>query len=300
MAEESLKVGTVLTFWETATASREYMGNTLAAHDRYDLMPEPPTVLACLKSALGEEFPSKAKEKTAIRPSGSGKGYAVVTDPPKDSERRVGDDWGTVKAIAELSDLEDECSLTLNPYDYELRQRLMEAIRVKRQWLTSGAVGKILAELIQKLDGVAYKKNGDLVYNLPVRNLDQWKPIAKAICLAPAMRGDKEQTEITTLSVLADEEMLRAVEAGITTEITRELESIESDIAQGSLKEEACLNRLAKAGELQRKVMRYEADIGKTLAALNAAVEKTTRAVAWTTLQVSNSAVVRDAMAAHC
>lgn len=300
MTDENLKVGTGLVFWKLATSNREYISDALDYAGHKDLMPEPPTVLACLKSALGEEFPSKAKEKTAIRPSGTGNGYAVVTDPPKDANRRVGDDWGTVKAIAELTNPDDESSLTLNPYDYDLRQRLIEAMRVKRKWLTSGAVGKILAGLILKMDGVAYEKDGDHVYAVPVRRLEEWRPIANVIRMAPAMPDDKAVAAITTLSVVADAEMLRAVCAGLTEEVSSELAAIEADLAEGSLKEEACLNRLVKAGQLQQKVRRYEADMGTQLTALNAAIEKTSQAVAWTTMQVSNSAIVKDAMVARC
>jgi hypothetical protein len=114
------------------------------------------------------------------------------------------------------------------------------------------------------------------------------------------MDGDKDETMVHTMSVNASQKMLRAVCAGLTEEVSSELAAIEADLAEGSLKEEACLNRLVKAGQLQQKVRRYEADMGTQLTALNATIEKTSQAVAWTTMQVSNSAIVKDAMVARC
>ena len=139
-----------------------------------------------------------------------------------------------------------------------------------------------------------------MVYWLPVRKLDEWEAIADVIEQAPKRDGDKDEAMVHTLSVCANQKLLRAVCAGLTEEVSSELAAIEADLTEGSLKEEACLNRLVKASQLQQKVRRYEADMDTQLTALTAAIEKTSQAVAWTTMQVSNSAIVKDAMVARC
>lgn len=297
MTKQELSVGGAVVFWQLATANRDYVSNALSGRGYADLMPEPPTPLACLKSALSEAFPTKSKERVAIRPVEGG--YAVVVEPPKDTDRRVGDNWGEVKATAVLTDEEDEYTLTLNPYNPELRESLFEAMRTKRRWLTPTAVGKIMVSLVEKLDGTSYRDNG-VVYWMPGRSLNSLEQIADEIELAPKRDGDKDEAMVHILSVCANQRLLKAVCAGLTEEVSSELAAIEADLAEGSLKEEACLNRLVKAGQLQQKVRRYEADMGTQLTALNAAIEKTSQAVAWTTMQVSNSAIVKDAMVARC
>lgn len=301
MQETTVKVGAGSVMWEKASASRERMEAILDSAGHGKLLPPPPTVMACLKSALVEQFPSKKAERITIRPVEDG--YAVVAEPPKDSSRHVGDDWGTVKATATLGNEDDEDTLSVSPHDYELRQRLLDTMRTKQGWLTDTEVGGILAELVKVFDGVAkrgpaYRVNDG--YWMSLSNFEQWKAIANAIEGIPKRPGDKATTVILAELVVGDHNMLKSVTHAITAEVTAELATIEADIATGSLKEEACLNRLVKAGQLQQKVRRYEADMGTQLDALNAAIEKTSQAVAWTTLQVSNSAIVKDAMSAHC
>lgn len=297
MTRDEMTVGSGLVFWRLATANREYIDNALKNASMSDVMPELPTPLACLKSALSEEFPTKGKRRISIRPVDGG--YAVVIEPPKDTAKTIGDNWGEVKATAVLRDEEDENSLTLSPYDSELKARLLERMAVKRMWLTTTAVGKILVSLVGKFDGVSYRDNG-VVYSIPARNIGGWEAVADMIESAPRMDAKEEPTMVHTLSVTANEKMLRAVCAGLAEEVNGELAAIEADIAEGSLKEEACLNRLVKAGQLQQKVRRYESDMGTQLTALHDAIQKTSQAVAWTTMQVTNSSIVRDAMTAHC
>lgn len=297
MVRQELSVGGAVVFWQLATANREHIAAALAARGHKDIMPEPPTVLACLKSSLGEEFPTKTKERIAIRPVE--KGYAVVEEPPKKNERTVGDNWGKVKATATLAVPDDEYSLRLEPEDSALRQRLIDRMQAKRCWISATGVGGILVSLVAKLDGTSYRDNG-VVYWMPIRRLDEWEQIADVIEQAPRPAGSKEVPMIHTLSVCANQKLLRAVCAGLHEEVTGELSSIASDIMDGDLGEEACLNRLAKADRLLEKVKRYETDMDTHLTELNESINKTQQALAWSTLQMTNSSVVRDAMQARC
>ena len=163
------------------------------------------------------------------------------------------------------------------------------------QWLTSASVGSALVKLVEEhCDGVALRPSGG-VYWVREDRLDEWSQIADVFERASA-QGDQDgnpasPNAIYVLKVLADEQMVRAVGDALTAEIAAELAQIEQDVANGDLKEQACVSRLKRVGALESKVKRYEAAFASPLTVLHGAVERASVAVAQATLQTSASTI---------
>lgn len=92
---------------------------------------------------------------------------------------------------------------------------------------------------------------------------------------------------VYVLKVLADEQMVRAVGDALTAEVEAELVAVESDVANGDLKEQACVSRLKRVGALESKVKRYEQAFQHPLAVLRETVRRSAVVVGQAALEAS-------------
>lgn len=288
MIREELRVGGGITYWHRlSNANRATVSAKLKELGYSDAIPNPPTFLACLKSALEDEFSGTKTHRISIRPIENG--YSVVEEPSKKlgAQVDVGSKWANVVAKATC---DERGSLCMEPYDYGKFSRVQQGMNERMEYISSNDVGKILVSVVSLLDGVSHRDNG-VVYWIPMRRLDEWKCVAEAIENASA--GPKK-TDVVTLTVTIDQELMNAVASSLTDEVMAELAKINDDITEGSLKEDACLNRLAKSKALMEKIVRYEHDMEIQMNDLHKAVKESQKAVAWATMQVSSSDLVHS------
>lgn len=296
MERREAVIGSSTVFWTCASAERASVHAVLAEEGLSKVMPELPTPMACLKTVLSDEYPGDKSYRYTVRPAQDG--YAVVREPKASDTPRVGDDWGVVVATATLKDEKDIDSLALNPWDYQQHGRITNAMRNKRNWLTSTSVGRIMVGVVEHLDGVAYHKNKGTVYWVPSRNVEKLHRIADGLERAPRRSDDKDETRITCLEVVANTRLMNAVSAGLRAEVQCELDSIMAEIHDGDIGEEACINRLNRVTELSNKASRYEEELGTQLDALRASCGETAKALAVAHLQLSASG--REVLAGSC
>jgi hypothetical protein len=294
MVDDRLQIGGAVVFWRLAkSTNREEVKAGLRGLALEEYTPEARSPLACLRAVLPDVYPAQKQTRQTVRPikaNGSAKGFAVVRERPE--EARAGDAWGEVVATAALDDKE---TLWLDPDDWDKRERIRAGMRSAAEWLTSASVGSALVKLVEEhCDGVALRPSGG-VYWVREDRLDEWTRIADVFERASA-QADKDgnparPNAIYVLKVLADEQMARAVGDALTSEVAAELSQIEQDVADGDLKEQACLSRLKRVGALESKVKRYETAFASPLTVLHEAVERASVAVAQATLQTSASAI---------
>ena len=294
MVDDRLQIGGAVVFWRLAkSTNREEVKAGLRNLALEQYTPEPRSPLACLRAVLPDVYPAEKQTRQTVRPikaNGSAKGFAVVKERPE--EARAGDAWGEVVATATL---DDKQSLRLDPDNEYRRERVRTGMQSAAEGLTSASVGSALVKLVEEhCDGVALRPSGG-VYWVREDRLDEWTRIADVFERASA-QGDSEgkparPNAIYVLKVLADEQMVRAVGDALTTEVAVELAQIEEDVADGDLKEQACLSRLKRVGALESKVKRYETAFASPLDTLRDAVQRASVAVAQATLQASASAI---------
>lgn len=294
MVDDRLQIGGAVVFWRLAKSTkREEVVTGLRGLRLEQYAPEPRSPLACLRAVLPEVYPPGKGEKHNVRPvkNGKSKGFAVVREKPEDAW--PGDAWGEVVATAKL--YEESNHLGLAPHDDANYVAIEEGMASAAEWLTSASVGSALVKLVEEhCDGVALRPSGG-VYWVREDRLDEWTRIAGVFERASA-QADKDgnpasPNAIYVLKVLADEQMVRAVGDALTAEIAAELAQIEQDVAEGDLKEQACVSRLKRVGALESKVKRYETAFASPLTVLHEAVERASVAVAQATLQASASAI---------
>ena len=294
MVEDRVQIGGAVVFWRLAkSTNREEVMAGLRGLGLEHYTPEPRSPLACLRAVLPDVFPPGKGEKHNVRPvkNGKTKGFAVVKEKPEDA--RPGDAWGEVVATAKL--YEETGALGLAPHDDANYVAIVEGMESAAKWLTSASGASALVKLVEEhCDGVALRPSGG-VYWVREDRLEEWTRIADVFERASA-QSDKDgnpasPNAIYVLKVLADEQMVRAVGDALTAEVAAELAQIEQDVANGDLKEQACVSRLKRVGALESKVKRYEAAFASPLTMLHEAVERASVAVAQATLQTSASAI---------
>lgn len=289
MTDDRLQVGGAVVFWRMARQThRQEIRDGLDSLGLADHAPDQRSPLACLKDALGEVYEEKGTRQV-VRPikNGKTKGFAVVVEKP-DEVARAGDAWGEVKATAILD--EEDGRLSLDPADYDKRVAIQEGMARAAEWVGASACGAALVKLVEDYcDGVSLKPNGG-VYWVREDRLDEWACIAEVFEKARTDNEDKPNA-VYVMRVVADEQMARAVGDALTAEIEAELASIEADIADGNLQEQACINRLRKTGSLEAKVKRYEAAFALPLTALREAIDRAAVAAAQAAVQSVAGAV---------
>jgi hypothetical protein len=289
MTQDKLPIGGAVVFWRMARQThRQEVRDGLARLGLAEYAPEPRAPLACLKDALAQVY-SEKQTRQVIRPikNGKTKGFAVVVEKP-DEVAHAGDAWGEVRAAAILG--EEDGKLSLDPPDYDKRIAIQDAMAQAAQWVGASACGAALVKLAEDYcDGVSLKPNGG-VYWVREDRLDEWACIAEVFEKAHTDNQDKPNA-VYVMRVVADEQMAHAVGDALTAEIEAELASIEADISEGNLQEQACINRLRKTGSLEAKVKRYEAAFDASLAQLRQAIDRAAVAVAQAAVQSAAGAI---------
>ncbi len=288
MRTQNLSIGGAVCFWSLAKSTdRDIVFRGLTSQGLEEHMPEVRTRMACLRASLDEVYqPTEKGERYIIRPIKGG--FAVVCELP--DKAQAGNDWGTVVATATLDDLG---FVTLDPCDYDKHEAILTGMRGAAGWITATSAAQSLIGIIESLGGLTVRRAGG-TYWLNEDKLDRWTKVAELFEGASA-RTDKDgkdamPSEISTLSVVANEEMVRAIGGSLDREITAAVETIEQELSSGELKSDACERRLLKAGKLMEKVRAYEESFGITLNALHAMLDRTANAAALATLQASASA----------
>ena len=287
MTNDRLSIGGAVVFWRLAKSTNlAQVQNGLNSLYLDEFTPEPRSPLACLRAALPDVFPAEKGHKQTTRPikNGVGKGFAVVEENPEDTH--AGDSWGTVRATALLD--KESGRIVLDPYDYEKRDAIKAGMAGAAEWLTAASVGTALVKLVEWVDGVALRPSGG-VYWVRESRLPEWEQIAKVFEQASAEKdkegNDQSPNAVYVMRVVADEAMVRAVGDALTAEVEGELAAIEREIADGELKEQACVRRLRKILALKGKVGRYEAAFDAPLARLQEACQRALTATDQATVQ---------------
>lgn len=288
MEEKRIEIGGAVAYFKLAPAtSMTKLAEGLRSLGLEDYLPEPRTPLACLRGVLGEMFPAPDKEvRHVVRPvKNEHKGFAVVCERPKE-HASPGDDWGKVVISAKL---DDDGDVLLEPYSYETRQDLQERIHDAAEWLPAASVSKMLVSLIERLRGVSLRTNGG-VYWISKEAIGQWRAIGRVVEQAAADPHDAPSC-IYSMTVIADEEMVRAVGDSLTDEIEQALATMEEELKAGNLQEEACMTRIRRTAALADKVRLYEQAFDRPLTKLHDACNRAAAAAAMAALEHSAAGV---------
>lgn len=293
MTDDRLSIGGAVVFWRAAKSTNlAHVQEGLNRLFLDEYTPEQRSPLACLRAALPDAFPVPKGHRQAVRPikNGKGKGFAVVEEQPE--EAHAGEAWGTVRATAYLD--KESGAVVLDPSSWEREKYIAASMEGAAEWLTAASVGSALVKLVEHCDGVALRPAGG-VYWVRDDRLEEWGAIADVFEQASAKQDGEGNpaapNAVYVMRMVADSQMVRAVGDALTSEVEQELASTEASIADSDLKEQACLTRLRKTGQLEAKVKRYETAFNAPLTRLKEPVKRTGVAVAQATLQASASGV---------
>lgn len=281
MDDKRIQVGGAVIFWRLSKGTKASdVHRGLSALGLEKFCPEPRTPGSCLRAALEDAFPAPKDEKRAIRPIENG--FAVVADDSRAAD--PGDPWGRVIAKATL--VNDRVELM--PYDSDKLDQIRDSMCSVAEWFTAASAGKSLVKLIEHHGGVPLRPNG-AIYWLNQEHLNIWSQVAGVFEGAGGRNAETKEaeTKVYMLRVVADEQMVSAVGDALTAEIEAACQMIEEELADGNLGTQACQNRIMRAGDLLKKVRRYEQAFGKPMQVLTEAIERAGTSLAMATLQQS-------------
>ena len=158
---------------------------------------------------------------------------------------------------------------------------LQERFAFHKNILSGAAVGKALISFLVDNGAIALRDGGG-VYWIPREAIDGWVALAEALEACPLKdNGNRVQM----LHVVMDEHAVKAIKEEFTVEIEEEARRLASEIATGTLGDEALQSRKARADALHGKIAKIEQETGQELERLHGTVTIIEQAAAMAALQ---------------
>ena len=263
MVEKNIQAGGVVVFWiASGDSNLTVLGEQLKAIDMAQFMPSPRTEYDVLKKAFSEVFDGS---NYLVRPLEKFTGVEVVREE-RGAERNTYAHVASGALDKEGGAPEIACD------SMEREQRLRELLHKNRTLVGPSPITGSLTKIIEFFKGVSLRPAGG-VYWLADDKAEKWHLVGKAFEACG-------QNQVFTLKVNHDLDMVKAVMAGLATEVETTTDAIDKDIMSGELGARGLQSRKDSAMALSKKVKEYEAILGVTLSALSQSVEKVESAAA--------------------
>jgi hypothetical protein len=289
--EVALRIGGANVYWSLGPSLRSKVVAAFDAHGLKEYTPEPKTPEACLRHALAASIKPAKGDKVVVRPLEDKRGFGVHTMPKKCPDD-CSDDRVTHVVTATLpKDGTDftAAEITFTPHpDIKTYDAICKEFDAAKHTLSVGVMSKAMVGVIEDyFCGVSLKPNGGL-YWIDKCWLNMWRRFAADVEKCVTEDAD---SALYTMPVIAGEEMVRAVGDALTSEISGEVDRIESEVASVEMNVRVTERHLKRAAELQKKVGNYAECFGKPLTELQDMLQRAVAASAMATLKVSAASV---------
>jgi hypothetical protein len=267
--------GALVTVVPCHATNRRKLQTILEEYGLSDLMPEPTTPKAALRSAMVENFPSpNSKVRHGCFPHRNGsEGYKIGSHAPTDNVQ-VAERFCEAVAIATLrmrylepkegkKKIETEWTgeIKLDPWDGDKEAAILAHMKHVTDYVPSGKLRETVTAIIEHFGGRRLIEDQPLLW-LTADAIPQFRRIKTEIENASAEHDSLglpvPPTRIGVFSVVADEEMAREVITMLMGMVDRETVRVEARLAQPSLSTEQATNDIFKALEVQEELVRYE------------------------------------------
>lgn len=274
MTTKEMKAGGVVVFWSAAESNRDVLGSGLKELGLEQFTPEERTPFAVLKDSLEAVYASRDH---LIRATEDDDTYEVVKEVRQTGGRN---------AYHHLISARVTCQdyVEVKPYDANLSSHLQTGYELRRKLLHSSSVTSSLVSIVHHLKGTPMRPHGGM-YWLADEHDTTWQKIGEAFEKAGSSR-------VYTMRIKFDADMVRAVSAAITSEITAETDMIRKELDSGDLGKRACETRVQLIKQLAEKLAAYEDALGCSLGTVKDVIDKTHDAAAQAVLMKSVAAEV--------
>ena len=297
--EIRLPPGNALVVVEPCSATnRQKLQDILDNFGMTEIMPEPTTPKAALRAAMVENFPAPpAKEgiKHRCDPHKNGsEGYKIGAHRPADA-LDVGDRYTTAEAIATLRMRYEEQEepedgkkpkkpkevwtggIHLEPYDSDKERAILSYMKHVIDYVPAGKLRETVTAIIEKCGGRRLIEDQPMMW-LTVDAVPYFKQIKTQIEAASAQTdhhgNEVPPTRIHVLTIMADEEMARAVIGMLMGVVEKETARVESRLAQPALSVDQACNDIQKAMAVKEELERYETLLRQPLTTLTDKAKK--------------------------
>lgn len=278
MNDTFMKANGAVVYWTPAEATNLSVLND--ALDRLALgefKAQARTPFACLKDALAEHFRGRDFLIEALEQDGKNFGFEVVQVIRHEEEN----EYKKLHSFVMNAHLQ----MAMKPHDGGKATEIVLGFNRQLGLIKAAQLTEVMVKIVEHLGGTRLRPRGG-IYWLPDSQVSEWRGIGKEIQAACA----KGATTLYTLTVLKDEDAVRAVRDAITAEIEEQATAIMDDVMKGTLGERALDTRKSQAIELRKKIAMYEDLLETGLGALTALADKAELAAAEAALTLASAA----------
>jgi hypothetical protein len=218
------------------------------------LLPQTPAPSTALARAMRE----LGSQRKMIRPLDRRGAHALVSERAKD-----GDLTYDVELKASL-DAAGRPVFTPAGHPYVNKVRADYSRHLDE--CSSDDVGAWLCKIVRRMDGVALRDTGGFYYIPPTR-LAEWTRVVE--CLAQ-VSGHR----VFQIPAMNSPDTVAAVVDAVEQEAAQEAANMEAELTEGKLGERALNNRYKQCENVEQKVQRYEALLGRGLDTLRTRLEQ--------------------------
>lgn len=273
MNTREIEIDGAVVYWSAGPTRRELLGLRLTRMGMAELVPEPRTDAACLKSSLMDYCDEKSNHRRGkdkllqARKRQSQNGFEVL-----DVERGTDSNDYRMDFAAKVMD-GGYVTITTGSADVD---RIRELFAAHKANITGASIGKLLVEVLERLGGTALRPSGG-VYWIPGHTVNRWEAIATIV---EECAVEKEGNAVYCITHSFNERSVRAVKDAITAEIKAASETVIDEIKENDLGPDALIRRQLVAASLRARVSQYEGIIGEAMTTLHDAVKLAEEAAA--------------------
>jgi hypothetical protein len=307
MPDVRLPLGGALVTVEACPATNRQRLQAILEHfSMSDLMPEPTTPLSALGPAMTENYPAPSGKvrHTCFPYKNASLGKKIGRHDPGE-HLSVDEKFCETVAIATLRmrylplkdgqkkpDAEWTGDISLDPWDGDREAAILAHMTHVMEYVPSGKLRETVTAIIERCGGRRLIEDQPLMW-LTADAIPYFKQIKAQIEAASAQTDHHgkpvQPTRINVLSIVADEEMARAVIGMLMGVVDRETSRVESRLAQPALSVEQAGHDISKAITIKEELERYEELLKQPLDALK---EKTDSLV----ISIANKTMEKAAM----
>jgi hypothetical protein len=277
MQSSDMAVGLV-TFWTLNESNLTTIKSGFESLGLEKFVPEPPTPMSALKTALLDTFPGRLIRK--VRKNG----FCVVAE-------EQGEEENDYRPIASAIVGDDGSVSITRVDDWEQRQAIRDAYENARNVLPANNLSITLSKVATEfLGGTPLRPSGG-IYWMRHKSEAIWRGVA-GVVEASARKTARTKNPSTVYLIRHDMDVdsVRAVRDAVVSELTTDVDRIRREIQSGELGERALHGRTREALGLCNKLKEYEQILGVGLDAMRKQIEEVETAAAEASLRASASA----------
>ena len=277
METRTFRVSGGVVCWSLGPTRRELLESRLNDLGLGELVPEARSDEAALSAALRRHC-SVEKKKTRVggdkilqRRKSREDGYEIVDVERGEQKNSYCNDFGARVVDGRVQiDSGYASAYTIQAYfDQE------------KDILGGGAVGKVLVAWLDKYGSVCLRDGGG-VYWVPGQYIADWKALGREVAACAETQG---KNRIQILTVPLDEDTIKAVQDGLTEEITAAATLLAEEVSSGTLRDETLRDRRDRAHSLHARIAAIEESLGNQMESLHTIVKIVEQAAAMATMQ---------------